>query len=156
MHQLLTPTTNVAPRTRLHAHRTCGNDDVYVPPPRRGLEARIVYPRKYSLHFPISHPLHPYHLGNRARPNPMLVRAYHTFTRVERRNDGESPGAIVGSSFILMADATLWPASPGTGPRGTDRRGSRISVRSCLTCGTASLLTMCRCVTRPGHVARFV
>ena len=36
---------------------------------------------------------HPYHFGARTRPSPMLMRAHHALTGVERRNGGESPGA---------------------------------------------------------------
>ena len=58
-----------------------------------------------------------------------------------------------------MTDATLWLArSPGQDHEvlTTEVLRSRISMRSCLTYGTASLSTMCRFLRRPRRVARFI
>ena len=53
----------------------------------------------------------------------MLMRACPTFTGIERRNGGESPGA---RPILHVHDRrhAMACALPGTGSRGTDRRGA--------------------------------
>jgi len=105
--------------------------------------------------FSIAHPLHPYHLGDRARPKSI---ADESLSYPQVLNDATAASRpALGPSFTFMTDATLWLArSPGQDHevRTAEVLRSRISVRSCLTYGTVSLLTMFRCGRRPGRVAR--
>jgi hypothetical protein len=72
-----------------HACRTCGNDDVYAPPPRRGTEGSIVHPRELFLWPIYSHHPPPPTIWDHTRPVHCLIRVHPT--GAERRDDSRSP-----------------------------------------------------------------
>jgi hypothetical protein len=105
----------MASQTLLYACRTCGNDDVHAPPPRRRTEARLVRPREFfPSHLSLSTLSPPFFFfaicrARQGESSPVSDRGCPS----QVLNDATAAGRpALGPSFTFMSDATLWLGRP--------------------------------------------